>query len=200
MSSIFRWTSSACTGWSRCQALPAPAPPAAQTTAAVLRRDPDVLITIDSPDFCLRVARLVQGAATCPNGALRGAVGLGVAAGPGREDGRLIDHVLALLPFEPPYMEAAGMACDFVGHPVVSERQAATRDIAPISARHGIGDAPLLLVLPGSRAARWRSSPRFRAGAAAGLRARPDLRLVVPPPPPGPRRCERWSPTGPAGR
>ncbi len=33
----------------------------------------------------------------------------------------VIDHVLALLPFEPPYMAAAGMSCDFVGHPVVAE-------------------------------------------------------------------------------
>ena len=50
----------------------------------------------------------------------------------------LIDHVLALLPFEPPYMTAAGMTCDFVGHPVVTEALAtpavtprATRDAAP---------------------------------------------------------------------
>jgi hypothetical protein len=34
---------------------------------------------------------------------------------------RHVDHVLALLPFEPPFMTAAGMTCDFVGHPVVAE-------------------------------------------------------------------------------
>ena len=32
---------------------------------------------------------------------------------------KYVDHVLALLPFEPPYMEAEGMTSDFVGHPVV---------------------------------------------------------------------------------
>ena len=33
---------------------------------------------------------------------------------------KFVDHVLALLPFEPPYMEAEGMTSDFVGHPVVN--------------------------------------------------------------------------------
>jgi len=45
---------------------------------------------------------------------------------------RVIDHVLALLPFEPPYMQAAGMSCDFVGHPVVAEQQAGPAEVAAI--------------------------------------------------------------------
>jgi len=63
-----------------------------------------------------------------------------------------VDHVLALLPFEPPYMRAAGMGCDFVGHPVVAEPQARSREAKAFRAAHAIGDAPLVLVLPGSRA------------------------------------------------
>jgi lipid-A-disaccharide synthase len=49
---------------------------------------------------------------------------------------RHVDHVLALLPFEPPYMTAAGMTCDFVGHPVVAEPLAnAAERAVPLMAR-----------------------------------------------------------------
>ncbi len=65
---------------------------------------------------------------------------------------RHIDHVLALLPFEPPYMEAAGMSCDFVGHPVVAEPRATYDEAAAFRETHMIGpDQPLALCLPGSR-------------------------------------------------
>jgi lipid-A-disaccharide synthase len=59
---------------------------------------------------------------------------------------QVIDHVLALLPFEPPYMTAAGMTCDFVGHPVVAEPRA-----TPQEANAFLGTGPLVLALPGSR-------------------------------------------------
>ena len=65
---------------------------------------------------------------------------------------RSIDHVLAILPFEPPLMRAAGMTCDFVGHPVVAEPRATPAAAARFRARHGIAPgAPLVLCLPGSR-------------------------------------------------
>ncbi|MEM6663984.1 MAG: lipid-A-disaccharide synthase, partial [Pseudomonadota bacterium] len=65
---------------------------------------------------------------------------------------RHVNHVLALLPFEPPYMHAAGMTCDCVGHPVAGRAQP---DAAETSAfRDEIGmapDQPALLLAPGSR-------------------------------------------------
>ncbi len=114
----------------------------AQTAAATLAENPAALITIDSPDFCLRVAKLVKSA----NSGLKTIhyVAPSVWAWrPGRaaKMARYIDHVLALLPFEPPLMTAAGMTCDFVGHPVVSE---------PLGIKTP-QDSPLILALPGSR-------------------------------------------------
>ena len=92
-----------------------------------------------------------------------------------------IDQVLALLPFEPPYMEAAGMACDFVGHPVVSEPQATPEQIAAFRESRGIGDAPLLMVLPGSRRSEVAQlTPIFGTALREVCRARPELRLVIP--------------------
>lgn len=118
-----------------------------EAAAAALAANPAALITIDSPDFCLRVAALVKAA----NPALRTIhyVAPSVWAWrPGRaaKMARVIDHVLALLPFEPPYMAAAGMTCDFVGHPVVSEPLATPEECAQLA-----GPSPLILALPGSR-------------------------------------------------
>ncbi len=92
-----------------------------------------------------------------------------------------IDQVLALLPFEPPYMEAAGMRCDFVGHPVVAEPQATAAEIAAFRAETGLGDAPVLLVLPGSRRGEvGRLAPVFGEALRPVLAQHPDLRVVVP--------------------
>ncbi|MEM6897565.1 MAG: lipid-A-disaccharide synthase, partial [Pseudomonadota bacterium] len=63
-----------------------------------------------------------------------------------------IDHVLALFPFEPPYMEAAGMTCDFVGHPVAATTPVSDTAQADFLRKHDVAeDARVLAVLPGSR-------------------------------------------------
>ncbi len=152
-----------------------------QTVEAVLKARPDVLITVDSPDFCLRAARLVRAEISVRT--VHYVAPSVWAWRPGRAArmAGFIDHVLALLPFEPPYMQAAGMECDFVGHPVVSERQASAPEIAAFRARHGIGEAPLLMVLPGSRRSEVAQlAPIFGRALEMVCAARPDLRLVVP--------------------
>lgn len=153
----------------------------AQTAQAVLAAKPDVLVTIDSPDFCLRVAKLVKAQS---NIRIVHYVAPSVWAWrPGRaaKMARVVDHVLALLPFEPPYMQAAGMDCDFVGHPVVAEPLASEAEAQAFRAHHGIGEAPFLLALPGSRRGEVsRLAPRFGAALAQVMQAQPDLRIVVP--------------------
>ena len=96
-----------------------------ETADAVVAARPDALIGIDSPDFCLRVARRAR--AALPGLRVMHYVAPSVWAWrPGRaaKMAEVVDHVLALLPFEPPYMEAAGMTCDFVGHPAAAVPQA----------------------------------------------------------------------------
>jgi lipid-A-disaccharide synthase len=95
---------------------------------------------------------------------------------------RVIDHVLALLPFEPPYMQAAGMTCDFVGHPVVAEPQATPEEAADFRARHGIDpQAPVVLCLPGSRRSEVdRLAPRFGEALRQMMSTHGDLRVVLP--------------------
>ncbi len=148
---------------------------------AVLRLQPDALITIDSPDFCLRVAKLVKAASDIRTIHYVAPSVWAWRAGRAVKMARVIDHVLALLPIEPPLMQAAGMGCDFVGHPVVSEPQASETDVADFRARHGINDAPMMLVLPGSRRGEVeRLAPVFGVAVARILQTRPDLRVVVP--------------------
>lgn len=153
----------------------------AQTAQAVLEMQPDVLITIDSPDFSLRVAKIVRAASSLR--IVHYVAPTVWAWRPGRaaKMARWVDHVLALFPFEPPYMEAAGMECDFVGHPVVAEPQASAEGVAAFREQSGIGDAPLLLVLPGSRRSEVsRLAPVFGAAVAQLVEEKPYLRIVVP--------------------
>jgi len=154
-----------------------------QTTQAVLDLRPDALITIDIPEFSLRVARRVK--ARAPGLRTIHYVAPTVWAWrPGRAKTMAgsIDHVLALFPFEPPLMQAAGMSCDFVGHPIVAEPVASPAEAAAFRADHGVpADAPLMLVLPGSRRSEVaRLAPRFGQAMTPVLARHPDARLVVP--------------------
>ncbi len=89
---------------------------------------------------------------------------------------KVIDHVLALLPFEPPYMTAAGMTCDFVGHPVVAEPLATPDETALMQ-----GDGPLLLALPGSRRTEVaRIAPVIGETLARIKAVHPKLRVALP--------------------
>lgn len=155
----------------------------AETAEAVLETAPDALITIDSPDFCLRVARIVKAARPAQKTVHYVAPSVW-AWRPGRaaKMAEVIDHVLALLPFEPPYMTAAGMSCDFVGHPVVAEPRAPKAEATALRQTLMIGaDQPVLLCLPGSRRGEVkRLMPRFAATVAALRRDLPGLRVLIP--------------------
>ncbi|SLN09609.1 Lipid-A-disaccharide synthase [Roseovarius gaetbuli] len=152
-----------------------------QTVEAALGFAPDILITIDSPDFCLRVARKVKAASAIRTVHYVAPSVWAWRAGRAAKMARVIDHVLALLPFEPPFMTAAGMECDFVGHPVVAEPRPSAQDVAAFRARHGLTDAPLLMVLPGSRRGEvTRLTPIFGEVIARLAHERPDTRLVLP--------------------
>lgn len=155
----------------------------AETAQAVADARPDALITIDSPDFCLRVAKAAK--ALGYDGPVIHYVAPSVWAWrPGRaaKMAKVVDHVLALLPFEPPYMQAAGMSCDFVGHPVVAEEQATEEQAQAFRAAHDIAaDAPVVLCLPGSRRGEvTRLAPRFDESLIR-LRDRiPEIRVIIP--------------------
>lgn len=154
-----------------------------ETAEAVIVSDAEALITIDSPDFCLRVAKAVK--SVRPDFPVIHYVAPSVWAWrPGRaaKMARHVDHVLALLPFEPPYMEEAGMSCEFVGHPVSVAQQPSTDDIADFREEFGISpQQKLLVVLPGSRGSEvTRLAPIFREVADKLKDHIPNLAIIVP--------------------
>ncbi|WP_428541978.1 lipid-A-disaccharide synthase [Profundibacter sp.] len=147
----------------------------------VLAQKPDALITIDSPDFCLRVAKIVKAQSNLKTIHYVAPSVWAWREGRAAKMAREIDHVLALLPFEPPLMQAAGMGCDFVGHPVVAEPQATPEQAQDFRTRHGMIDAPLLLALPGSRRGEVeRLMPIFGETIRQLHNERPDLRITLP--------------------
>ena len=152
-----------------------------ETAQAVLDWQPDVLVTIDSPDFCLRVAREVK--AQRDIRAVHYVAPSVWAWRPKRAQkmAKHVDQVLALLPFEPPYMEAVGLRCDFVGHPVVTEPVATDAEAAAFRETYGIGDAPLMIALPGSRRGEvGRLTPAFGEVVARIKHQKPELQVVLP--------------------
>ena len=80
---------------------------------------PDLIITIDSPDFCFRLVNKIR--------KIDKFVPIIHYVAPSvwawrpkraKQMSLLYDKVLALLPFEKPYFEKYGLSCDFVGHPI----------------------------------------------------------------------------------
>lgn len=153
----------------------------AETADEIIRAKPDVLVTIDLPEFSLRVAKLVKAKSQIRCVHYVAPTVWAWRSGRAAKMARHIDQVLALFPFEPPYMQAVGMRCDFVGHPVVTDEQASDSDAQAFRAEYGIGDAPLALVLPGSRRGEvGRLAPIFGAALAPVMAAYPDLRVILP--------------------
>jgi lipid-A-disaccharide synthase len=122
-----------------------------ETADLVIASRPDVLVIVDSPDFSHRVARRVRRAA--PSIPIIDYVSPTVWAWrPGRAKAMrgYVDHVLAILPFEPEVHERlGGPPCTYVGHPLI-ERLAELRPDAREQERRR-ADPPILLALPGSR-------------------------------------------------
>jgi lipid-A-disaccharide synthase len=126
-------------------------PKTRRTTDAVMAASPDILVIIDSPDFTHRVARRVRGKdASIPIIDYVSPTVWAWRPGRARAMLRYVDHVLALLPFEPEaYSRLRGPPCSYVGHPLI-EQLASLRPNTEERARRDT-EPPVLLVLPGSR-------------------------------------------------
>ncbi|MDP6706130.1 MAG: lipid-A-disaccharide synthase [Alphaproteobacteria bacterium] len=150
-----------------------------ETQAAALAAGPDALVTIDSPGFNFRLAKRLRGHGI----PLVHYVAPSVWAwrpGRARKVAGFLDHLLALLPFEPPYFERHGLACSFVGHPAV-EGGVGAGEGERFRQGHQVGAAPLVLLLPGSRMMEvGRHLPIFEATLARLRRGQPDLVAALP--------------------
>jgi lipid-A-disaccharide synthase len=154
----------------------------AETVADIVAQQPAALVTIDSSGFTWRIAqRLRRQGQTLPLIHYVAPMVWAWRAGRAKRMARWYDHVMALLPFEPPYFTAVGLSCSYVGHPVV-ESGADRGDGAAFRRRHGIApDAPLLTLLPGSRRGEVSTLlPIFKDAIARLVSRHRGLRIVLP--------------------
>jgi lipid-A-disaccharide synthase len=146
---------------------------------AVIDNPPDVLVIIDSPDFTHRVARKVRAAR--PDIPIVNYVSPTVWAWrPGRAKKMrpYVDHLLALLPFEPEaHQRLGGPDCTYVGHPLIERLDLLRGGASTQEAR----TSPQMLILPGSRRSEvQRLMPVFGEAAALVAKAVPGVTFVLP--------------------
>jgi lipid-A-disaccharide synthase len=151
-----------------------------QMVDAVIAAQPDVLVIIDSPDLTHAVAKRVARRRTdLPIVDYVSPTVWAWRAYRARLMRRYVDHVLALLPFEPEaHQRLGGPPCTYVGHPLIErldELQPARGERKPV------GDQRVLLVLPGSRRTEI-SRLLVPFGEAVGrvITARPDVEILLP--------------------
>ncbi len=155
-----------------------------QTASAVAGEKPDCLITIDSPDFSLRVARKVRAANpsipiihyVCPSV---------WAWRPGRAAAMkpYVDHILCILPFEVKELERlGGPPGTYVGHRLTHDAGVLAAAKAQDLPRDLAADrVKTLLVLPGSRRGEVRRLLEPFGETVSMLKARGHrLRLMLP--------------------
>jgi lipid-A-disaccharide synthase len=147
-----------------------------QTVADITARRPDVVVTIDSPGFTLRVLKAIR---------LLGVKRVHYVApqvwawrkSRVRHYPGLWDQLLCLLPFEPEFFARHGLPATFVGHPVL-ESGADRGDAARFRAAHGIdATARVITLMPGSRRT---EVARLLPILGATLQRLPDVLPVVP--------------------
>src|SRR5690606_7324095 len=151
-----------------------------RTVDAAVAGRPDILVIIDSPDFTHAVAKRVR--KRLPDLPVVDYVSPSVWAwrpGRAKKMRAYVDHVLALLPFEPAaHARLGGTVCTYVGHPLVerfAEFRPADGERKPVSA--GVD----LLVLPGSRiSVVRRHMPLFGDVLRAAVAQVPDLKVTIP--------------------
>ncbi|WP_029057119.1 lipid-A-disaccharide synthase [Stappia stellulata] len=153
-----------------------------QTVDDIVNRNPDIVVIIDSPDFTHNVAKRVRKRA--PHIPVVDYVSPSVWAwrpGRARRMSAYVDHLLAILPFEPEVHEKlGGPATTYVGHPLI-ERIDRLRPAAGERAPLAGNGAPVLLVLPGSRRSEIsRLLADFGAAMAILKDAVPDIEVVLP--------------------
>ena len=155
---------------------------AQEVATAAAREGADLVVLIDSWGFSWLAARALRRLA--PDVRLVKYVAPQVwATRPGRAKALagLVDHLLVINSFEPPYFEAWGLPTTFVGNPALHMDFSAC-DPVGFRSRHGIGaEAPVLLVLPGSRPGEVdRLLPPFEDAIRRLKVDHPSLQVVLP--------------------
>ncbi|MDM9629717.1 lipid-A-disaccharide synthase [Rhizobium sp. S152] len=155
-----------------------------QTAAAIIAAKPDVLLIIDSPDFTHRVAKRVRTA--LPDVPVVNYVCPSVWAWKEYRAQRMlayVDHVLAVLPFEPEAMRVlGGPKTTYVGHRLTADANLLeTRRLRALAPVKTSADIRTLMLLPGSRGSEiTKLLPYFGDAIAEFVERNGETRFVLP--------------------
>ena len=119
-----------------------------ETAAKILEFNPDILFSVDSPDFTLRVAEKVK--KNSPKIKTIHFVAPQVwvwREGRVKKIKKFIDHILLLFKFEKKYWEKENASCQFVGHPLLENDKEAKIEINQVFKKN----TAIISVFPGSR-------------------------------------------------
>ena len=119
-----------------------------ETVKEIVKFKPDILFSVDSPDFTLRVAKEVK--KLDPNIKTIHFVAPQIWVWREHRVKKLksfLDHVLLLFPFEKKYFEKEGIQCTFTGHPLLEEQSKSKVDISQIIQ----DNKKIFSIYPGSR-------------------------------------------------
>ena len=152
-----------------------------QTIISILDEKPDILLTIDAPEFCFRVAKKIKSLNS--NISIVHYVAPSVWAWRSKRAKKItkfIDHLMALFPFEPNYFHDVGLSCEFVGHPIISENPVEDKIITEFKKEYCLKDQPIILCLPGSRKSEInRLMPVFGETLKKFSRALPNAKFIL---------------------
>jgi len=119
-----------------------------ETVNEIIKFNPDILLTVDSPDFTLRVSEKVKKKLKKIKTIHYVAPQVWVwRKGRVKKIKKFIDYMLLLFRFEKPYFEKEKINCEFVGHPLLEEQNLAKIDINQIISKN----KALISIFAGSR-------------------------------------------------
>ena len=154
----------------------------AKAVQAIRVYDPDVVITIDAPDFSFRVQKKIKEAGIRAKKIHYVAPTVWAwRAGRAAKVARFLDGIICLFPFEPIYFEREGLKSIAVGHPMVSSGLL-SGDGKAFRLRHNIHEsAKVLGLFCGSRTSEVRGLLPLMIDVAKKIRdTEPSLICVIP--------------------
>ncbi len=153
-----------------------------QTVDAIRVYNPDIVLTIDSPDFCFRVQEALA-KTSCPAKRIHMVAPTVWAWRPGRAKkiAQFLDGLMCLYPFEPPHFEKEGLKAAFIGHTMM-DSGVLQGNGAAFRFRHMLGqDRKILGLFFGSRKGEIERCSGLLLDAACELRKKNhDLFIVAP--------------------
>ena len=119
-----------------------------ETAQKILEFNPDILFSVDSPDFTLRVAEKVKNKSPDIKTIHFVAPQVWVwREGRVKKIKKFIDHILLLFKFEKKYWEKENVSCEFVGHPLLENNKEVKIELNQVIKKN----KAIISIFPGSR-------------------------------------------------